>query len=259
LELQTSEKVYLDLQLEVRDRGGHSARPVVGRNAIYRLARALLRVADFEFPVRLNETTRAYFQRIALRETPATAAAIRAFLAAPDDSSAAAKVAADSPVYNALLRTTAVATTARAGHAANALPQMAQAVVNCRILPGESPDSVQETLRRVVADTSVHVTRLGPPKPSPPTPLRADVLEAMERVGASLWPGVMVLPVMSMGASDGVYLRRAGMPVYGISGMFLDMEDVRAHGRDERIGVREYYEGIRFLRLLVDALALRAP
>ncbi len=168
MQLQTNEKVYLDLQLEVRDRGGHSARPVNRENAIYRLARALLRIADYGFPIRLNETTRAYFERIAQRETPAVADAIRAFLLSPDDSSKAATLAAASPVYNALMRTTAVATMARAGHAANALPQMAQAVVNCRILPAESPDSVQETLRRVVADTAVHVTRLQQPKPSPP-------------------------------------------------------------------------------------------
>jgi acetylornithine deacetylase/succinyl-diaminopimelate desuccinylase-like protein len=253
MEIQTSEKVYMSLQLETRNRGGHSSLPVPD-NAIYRLARALVNISAFAFPVKLNETTQLFFSRMAPRETGSVAAAMRAIAASPGDAAAAETLAAHSAYYNAQMRTTAVATMVTAGHAENALPQTARAIVNCRMLPGESPDSVLNAIRRVINDTAVAVTRLADPKPSPLSPLRNDIVQLVERITAEMWPGALVLPVMSTGASDAVYLRRSGIPVYGVSGMFADIDDVRAHGRDERIGVREFYDGVRFMDRFVRAL-----
>lgn len=253
LEVQTSEKVYMSLQLEVRNRGGHSSLPVKD-NAITRLARALVRLSEFDFPVHLNETTRLFFDRMAERETGQTAADMRAVVKNPSDLAAAERLSALSAYYNAQMRTTAVPTLLEAGHAENALPQTARATVNCRMLPNELPENIQRTILKIINDTMIIVTRLGEPKPSPLSPLRADVMRAVEKLASSMWPSAIVLPVMSTGASDGVHLRRAGIPVYGVSGMFGDMDDVRAHGRDERIGVKEFYDGVRFLEPFVKAL-----
>jgi acetylornithine deacetylase/succinyl-diaminopimelate desuccinylase-like protein len=257
LEIQTSEKVYMSLQLEVRNRGGHSSLPVKD-NAIYRLARALEHLAEFDFPLRLNETTRMFFDRMAERETETTAADMRAVAREPVDPAAAARLSALSPYYNAQMRTTAVPTLLEAGHAENALPQTARATINCRMLPDESPDDVQRTIQRVLDDTTIHVSRLAEPKPAPLSPLRADLMRTVQELASSMWPGALVLPVMSTGASDGVYLRRAGLPVYGVSGMFGDIDDVRAHGRDERIGIKEFYDGITFMERFVKALTRNA-
>jgi acetylornithine deacetylase/succinyl-diaminopimelate desuccinylase-like protein len=253
MDVQTSEKVYMSLQLEVRNRGGHSSLPVKD-NAIYRLARALQHLAEFDFPLHLNETTRLFFERRAERETGQTAADMRAVAREPADSAAAARLSALSPYYNAQMRTTAVPTLLEAGHAENALPQTARATDNCRMLPDESPDEVQRTIQRVLDDTAIHISRLVEPKPSPLSPLRADLVNTVQKLASSMWPGALVLPVMSTGASDGVYLRNAGIPVYGVSGMFGDMNDVRAHGRDERIGVKEFYDGVKFMERFVKAL-----
>lgn len=252
-EVQTSEKVYVSLQLEVRNRGGHSSLPVKD-NAIYHLARALSRLSEFDFPVQLNETTRLYFSRMAERESGQTANDMREVAKGSPDQEAVNRLAALSAYYNAQMRTTAVATLLEAGHAENALPQTARATVNCRILPDDSPDNVQRTIGRIVNDTAVVITRLADPKPSPLSPLRSDVMHTVETLASSMWPTAIVLPVMSTGASDGVYLRRAGIPVYGVSGMFSDMDDVRAHGKDERLGVKEFYDGIEFMGRFVKSI-----
>ena len=140
-----------------------------------------------------------------------------------------------------------------AGHAENALPQRARATIQCRLLPGESPAGVRDTLARVVADSQVQVTVKGDPEPSPPSPLSPEVMKAVERATAAIWPGVVVLPVMDPWSSDGVHFRRAGVPVYGLSGVFIDVDDYRAHGKDERIEVRAFYEGVEFMyRLMRD-------
>jgi len=253
LDLQTSEKVYMSVRLDVHNRGGHSSLPVKN-NAIYHLAKALVRLSKFEFPANLNETTRLYLKRLANRETGQIKADMNAAATLLPDPAAVARLSAASAYYNAQMRTTAVPTMLQAGHAENALPQLARAIVNCRILPGESPDDVLRTIRRVINDTAISITRLSEPKPSPLSPLRADVMHAVEIVAQSMWPGVLVLPVMSTGASDGAYLRRAGIPVYGVSGMFGDIDDVRAHGRDERIGVKQFFDGITFMEQFVKAL-----
>jgi acetylornithine deacetylase/succinyl-diaminopimelate desuccinylase-like protein len=254
--VQAAEKVYLSFELEVRHPGGHSSLPTPD-NAIYRLAAGLSRIAAYEFPVRLNEITRTYFARMAEIETGEVAAAMRALSQRVPDPKAVRRLAQASPYYNALLRTTCVATRLEAGHADNALPQRARAVVNCRLLPGTDPKEVERTLVDVLADPAIAVRPIGQPTPSPPSPLRPDVLRAIEEVTAELWPGVPVLPTMSTGATDGLFLRNAGIPVYGVDGLFTDIDDVRAHGKDERIGVQAFYEGREFLDRLVKRLSTR--
>lgn len=252
-EIQTSEKMYQSFALEVRNPGGHSSRPTRG-NAIYRLAAGLQRLSAYEFPVMLNQTTRAFFQRMARIETGSVALDMAAVTERPPDQSAVARLA-QSPYYNAIMRTTCVATMLNAGHAENALPQTARATVNCRLLPGESPKEVERTLVRVFADTAIHVAPIGSATPSPRSPLTTEILQAIEQVTEELWPGTPVVPVMLTGATDGLYLRNAGIPTYGASGLFHEIDDVRAHGKDERIGVQAYYDEVEFLYRFVKALS----
>jgi acetylornithine deacetylase/succinyl-diaminopimelate desuccinylase-like protein len=254
MDFQTSEKLYFDYQLLVTNKGGHSSRPVRD-NAIYRLAAALTRVANYEFPIRLNETTRMFFERTAGQEKGQTRSDMMAVAKTPLDTAAALRLAKSSPYYNALMRTTCVATMLSGGHAENALPQSARANLNCRMLPDDSPDDVKAMLTSVVADSQVAVSCLYASPGGPLTPLRNDVLEPVERLAASMWPDAVVTPMMSTGGSDGRFLRLAGMPVYGVSGMFVDIDDNRAHGKDEWIGVREFYEGIDFMYALMKDLA----
>jgi acetylornithine deacetylase/succinyl-diaminopimelate desuccinylase-like protein len=172
----------------------------------------------------------------------------------PADLAAAERLSTSSPYYNAMLHTTAVATQLNGGHAQNALPQKATAVFNARMLPGESADDLLATLVKIIADDQITLTRLDTSKGSPLSPLHPQLMQQVEKITRDMWPGVVVAPVMSTGASDGVYLRRAGIPVYGISGMFQDIDDVRAHGKDERIGVREFYEGGEFMYRLMKSV-----
>ncbi|HEX7486616.1 MAG TPA: M20/M25/M40 family metallo-hydrolase [Vicinamibacterales bacterium] len=253
-ELQTSEKVYLSFRLEARNSGGHSSLPVKD-NAIYHLAQGLSRLAAFEFPVRLNETTRAFFERMSGIRKGAVAADMKAVAATPPDAAAAARLSAASAYYNAMMRTTCVATRLEGGHAENALPQLARAVVNCRMLPEDSPKDVQNALVRVLADPAIAVTPMGAPRPSPASPLRPEIVRIVERATVEVWPAVPVVPIMSTGATDGLLLRRAGIPVYGVSGLFDDIDDVRAHGKDERIAVWAYFDGLEFMYRLEKELA----
>jgi acetylornithine deacetylase/succinyl-diaminopimelate desuccinylase-like protein len=255
--VQASEKVYLDLQLEVHNRGGHSSQPVPD-NAIYHLAAALTRISALEFPMRLNEVTRAYFERAASAEAPEVGADMK-LVAEHADTSAARRLAAHSAFFNAQLRTTCVATRLEGGHANNALPQMARAIVNCRMLPDDHQDDVVAAIRNAIADTAVALTVVNPAKPSPPSPLVPDVLGPIEQVSAEFFPGAPVVPSMETGATDGLYLRNAGMPVYGVSGVAIDANDVRAHGRDERIRVAAFYSGVDYTYRLVRALAGGRP
>lgn len=243
-EVQASEKVYLTFVLEVTDRGGHSSRPTPD-NAIHALAHGLARLAEYRFPVSLNEVTRGFFERSAAFEDPAVAADMRAVAAEPPDSAAAARLS-ESPFFNALLRTTCVATRLEAGHADNALPQTARATVNCRILPGEPIDAVESTLNEVLADPRIRVARKREPTESPPSPLRPEIVEPIEAIVEEMWPGVTIVPVMSTGATDGLYVRNAGIPVYGVAALFGDPEDARAHGRDERVEIARFYEALEF-------------
>lgn len=252
--VQASEKVYLSFRLQTTHEGGHSSRPGAD-NAIYQLARALTRVEKHRFPAKLTDVVSAYFARMSQIESGQLAEDMRA-ASARQPNAAAIERLSHFPYFNALFRTTCVATRLEGGHAENALPQTARAVVNCRILPGESPAEVQRTLMRVIDDEKVEVTPIGEASPSPPSPLVPEVIGPIERVTRELWPGVPVVPVMSTGATDGLYLRRAGIPVYGVSGLFGDVDDNRVHGRDERIGVNAFYDGLEFLYRLTKAFAL---
>ncbi len=251
--VQAAEKVYQSFELEVRNKGGHSSRPVAD-NAIYRLARGLARLADYQFPVRLNEVTRAFFERGAAAESKAVAADMR-LVAKTGDAMAARRLSAASPYYNSVLHTTCVATRLFAGHADNALPQLAKATVNCRIEPDEPVDSVEARLRRVAADTAIHFSRVAVARPSPPSPLRRDVIGPVEALARKYWPRVPIVPEMSTGATDGLYTRNAGIPTYGVGAVFDDMNDARAHGRDERVGVKEYHQAAEYWYELVKQLS----
>ncbi len=253
--VQTTEKVSVSYRLDVKNRGGHSSIPVRD-NAIYRLAEGLVRLSKFSFPQKFNETTRAYFERIAQFETEQTAADIRAMLSdKPDPSAMSFTRLAANPGYNAQMHTTCVATMLEGGHAVNALPQLASAKVNCRIMPGEPAEEVKATLERVLADDQIAVTQIDKPVLSAPSALHEEIMGSIEKLSQQFWPGATVLPVMSAGATDGSYLRNAGIPTYGHSGLAGEMSDFRAHGKDERVLVKSFYEGDEYLYRLVRMLS----
>ena len=251
--LQASEKVYADFQFETRNPGGHSSVPGP-ENAIYELAAALLKLQAFTFPADINEITRNYFAHSATLTTGQLSADLRGVAKEPPDPEALKRLSAN-PYYNSLLRTTCVATMLSGGHAPNALPQTARANVNCRIFPGEVPEHIRKTLEHVVGDAKVSITvvpektadgKLIPIVAVPPSPLLPEVVTSMKQTLETMWPGVPVVPTMSTGASDGKFLRIAGIPTYGISCMFFDMDDNRSHGKDERVGVQDFYDGVEF-------------
>jgi acetylornithine deacetylase/succinyl-diaminopimelate desuccinylase-like protein len=252
-DLQTSEKRFVNYSFEVKNSGGHSSLPSKD-NAIYHLAEGLSRLSKYDFPVTLNETTRAWLERAAALEDPQVGAAMNSVASGRPDAAAVARLSA-MPAYNAQLRTTCVATMLEAGHAYNALPQRAQATVNCRILPGEPIEEVQKTLARVVADDQISVTPTLIDVDSKPSPLNPEIVRAVERVTAELWPGIPVIPMMSAGATDGLFLRNTGIPTYGTSGLAGDIDDVRAHGKDERVLVKSFNDGQEYLYRLVKVLS----
>jgi acetylornithine deacetylase/succinyl-diaminopimelate desuccinylase-like protein len=247
LGMQTSEKNYVDFRLEVKSRGGHSSRPVKD-NAIYHLSQGLSRLAAFDFPIGLNETTRGYFERTAALESPVTAADFRAVIGQDHGKAqaAAGRLAAASPYFNALLRTTCVATRLEGGHANNALPQTAAAIVNCRMLPQDTVENVRSTLNRVLADDQIAVSVVGEAVPAPASAINPAIVRKLEELSVKRYAGLPIVPVMDTGASDGKYLRIAGIPAYGVPGVFEDVDDTRAHGKDERIGVKDFYDGVDF-------------
>jgi acetylornithine deacetylase/succinyl-diaminopimelate desuccinylase-like protein len=254
---QTSEKVSFSYLLEVKNPGGHSSLPTKD-NAIYRLADGLARLARFDFPMRLNETTRSQLERGASTvPDPQIAADMRA-VARPDPDPAAVERLSKTVRYNAIMRTTCVATMLEGGHAINALPQTARARVNCRILPDTSVDEVQKTLVRVLADDQISVSPMGKPILSPPSPLNPEILGAIERLTGEFWPGIPVIPTMLAAATDGSFLRNAGIPTYGHSGLAADVVDVRVHGKDERILVKSFLDGHEYLYRLVKELSSKS-
>jgi acetylornithine deacetylase/succinyl-diaminopimelate desuccinylase-like protein len=252
-EVQAAEKIYWSLRLEVKGPGGHSSLPTRD-NPVYRLAEGLVRLSRHEFPVRLNEITRGYFEKMSTLETGQTVSDMKAILETPLDPGTCRRLSA-MPVYNAQLRTTAVATMLAGGHAENALPQTARATVNCRLLPDESPQNVEETLRRVLADERISVTPMAPALRSPASPLTPEVWRAVERAKETVWPGLPIIPVMTSGATDGLYFRQAGIATYGICGTAGDLDDIRAHGKDERVAVQDFYDGLEFEYQLIRAIA----
>jgi acetylornithine deacetylase/succinyl-diaminopimelate desuccinylase-like protein len=251
--LQASEKVYLDLELTAHGTAGHSSIPT-DDNAVYHLAAALGRVAAHGFPLQLSEVARAFFERMSRVETGPMADDMRALLAGTADADAVARLT-KVPQYHGMTRNTWAATRVDAGQSNNTIPQSARAIVNCRLLPGESPDDLERLMTQVIADERVTVRQAVVAKPSPASPLTPEVMEAVEGVTEVMWPGVPVVPVMGIGATDSLYFRAAVIPMYGVCGIFLDVDDVRAHAPDERIAVQSYYEGQEFLYRLVRALS----
>jgi acetylornithine deacetylase/succinyl-diaminopimelate desuccinylase-like protein len=253
LRFQTGEKTYATFHLETTSPGGHSSMPP-RENAIYQLTEGLNRLARFAFPVKLNDTTQAFFARVAqLEPNAATSADMKAVGEGVIDSPAVQRLSA-TPMYNATLRTTCVTTVLQAGQAEAALPQRAQATVQCRLLPADSVSDVQATLVKVLGDPGIKVTAVDNPTAAPASPLRPDVLRAVERVTEELWPGVPVVPAMDPWSSDSFFLRRAGIPSYGVSGVFTDQDSNGSHGRDEHVGVQELNDGVEFTYRLIKAL-----
>jgi acetylornithine deacetylase/succinyl-diaminopimelate desuccinylase-like protein len=267
ISVDATEKLYADFELTTTNPGGHSSLPKPD-NAIYHLANGLTRIEHYEFPFELNNVTRAYYERMAKIETGKRAADIRAMLLNPPDRAAIARLSEDA-VDNSTVRTTCVATRLQAGHANNALPQRAQAIVNCRILPGHTSEQVRQILVGILADSKIQVryvsstgevTDQGSSRESlPPPPLRADVFGPLEQVAGKLWPGAPIIPTMATGASDGVYTNARGLPTYGVSGIAIDRGDVRAHGQDERVGIASFYQGVDFYYRYLKALTSPSP
>ncbi len=260
--VDASEKLYADYQLEVRNPGGHSSLPVPD-NAIYHLTDGLARLEQYRFPAELNDVTRAFFERMAAVETGQTSMDMKDILRNPPSAEAIARLS-ENPLYNATLRTTCVATRLDAGDANNALPQVARAIVNCRILPGHTREELRLKLIQILDDPKIvvrYVSDAGkvldtaPARhDSPPVTLRPDIMKPLEQIAQAMWPDAPVIPTMATGASDGVYTNAAGMPTYGVSGIAIDFGDVRAHGRDERVRANSYYDGVEFYYRYLKAL-----
>ncbi|GAA5146243.1 M20/M25/M40 family metallo-hydrolase [Pseudonocardia eucalypti] len=246
LEIQAGEKVYQDFTLQVTDPGGHSSQPRP-ENAIQTLAAALGRISINAFPVALNDVTKAYFAQRADLTGGDLGAAMKALVANPGDAAAAGKLATD-PLYNGTMRTTCVVTMLNAGHAPNALPQLAKANVNCRILPGTPGPEIQQALVNAINDPRVNVSPAEPFETAAPLPTLSDeILAPVRDVSGRLWPGVPLLPTMALGATDGRFLNAAGIPTYGLSGTFFKPGDNHDHGLNEHISVRSLYEARDFL------------
>jgi acetylornithine deacetylase/succinyl-diaminopimelate desuccinylase-like protein len=260
--MAASEKLYADFELEVTNAGGHSSLPRPD-NAIYHLADALVRLQKFTFPFELNDVTRAYFERSATVQKGETADDMIAVTKTPPDQAAIDRLSKD-PYYNSTMHTTCVATRLQAGHANNALPQRAVANVNCRILPGHSREEVHKTLTDVIADPKVTISYVSNGKKIadinsgnqslPPVPLKPEVMLPLEKIAAQMWPGAPVIPTMGTGATDGIYTNAAGMPTYGVCGLAIDTDDDRSHGRDERLPVESFYNGVDFYYRYVEAV-----
>ena len=243
--VQAAEKIYVTFRITATNPGGHSSRPRPD-NAIYELTMALARLSEFTFPVDVGQVAGLYFERSSYFMDGLPAVDMRAVSKEPPDEAAAARLSAGSPYYNAILHTTCVATRLDAGHADNATPQTARATVNCRVLPGQNPDDVEATLQEVIGNEQIEVARVNTPTGSDPSPLTDDIMGVLEPIVEEMWPGVPLIPTMSTGATDGNYVRNAGIPVYGVSAIFGDPNDSRAHGKDERVGVKEYYSAQEF-------------
>lgn len=253
-EVDGTEKVYADYLLTATNPGGHSSLPVPD-NAIYHITAALDRLAHYEFPFELNSVTRAYYERQATLESGQRAADMKAILQTPPDTEAVARLSQDT-VDHSLMRTTCVATRLEGGHANNALPQRATANVNCRIFPGHSPEEIRLALIGVFADPAIKVQsydekgvvvdKASDKRGYPPPPLIPEVMKPLDTLVAQMWPGLKVIPAMSAGASDGVYTSAAGLPTYGIAGIAIDKDNIRAHGQDENIGIESFDKGNEF-------------
>jgi acetylornithine deacetylase/succinyl-diaminopimelate desuccinylase-like protein len=261
-DVEATEKVYADYVVTARNPGGHSSRPRPD-NAIYELTTALNKLAAYSFPFELNGVTRTYFENLDKQESGQTAQDIKAILATPPDSAAAARLSKE-PDFNSNFRTTCVATMLKAGHARNALPQTAEANVNCRIFPGHSPEEIRQQLIKLFADPKLSVkyisdagaiSETAPDRKAivPPPPIKA-VFDPLTRITQQIWPGIPVTPVMENGASDSIHFAQVGIPSYGYSAIALERDDDRAHGQDERLPVDSYWKSLDFFYAFTKAL-----
>lgn len=253
LGIAVAEKIYATYALTATSPGGHSSRPEPD-NAIYRLAAALMRLERHTFPVRLNDGSRAMLEEAARREDGPPGDDLRAIVAGRADEAAIARVAT-RPLLNAVMRTTCVATMLQAGHAENALPMRARATIQCRLAPGEDPASMPEALAQVIVDPRVEVTVAFESPTAPASPLDPQVRAAAQQVATEMWPGLAVMPTMQVASTDSSLLRAAGIHTFDINGFAVDAEDNRAHGRDERFGVTDFYEGVEFQYRFMKALS----
>jgi acetylornithine deacetylase/succinyl-diaminopimelate desuccinylase-like protein len=251
--VQAAEKITTNFTLRVTNKGGHSSVPR-DDNAITALADALAKVGRHSFPIKLNDVTREFFSKTADLEEPALGRAMKALVANPNDAAASA-IVARNPAYNAMLRTTCVATMLNGGHATNALPQLAEANINCRLYPTETAPEVQAELARIIGDTTVHVVIRSQRPATPPSALIPEVMDPVRQITRDLFGDIPIIPTMSTGATDSRFFRAAGIPAFGVSGLFMDPTvDSRAHGRDERMAIKSFYEGQEFLYRLTKAL-----
>jgi len=253
-DVEATEKVYSDFQVTATNRGGHSSLPRPD-NAIYELTAALTKLSVYRFPFEMNDVTRTYFTNLAAQETGKMGEDIKAVLATPPDLAAVERLSME-PSFNSNFRTTCVATRLTAGHANNALPQTAQANVNCRIFPGHSPEEIRHQLIDIFGDEKLsvkwvsdsgHVSESATDRKAmvPPPPIK-EVFEPLTRLTQAIWPGIQVTPVMENGASDSIYFAQAGIPCYGYSAIALERDDERAHGRDERLPIDSYWKSLDF-------------
>jgi acetylornithine deacetylase/succinyl-diaminopimelate desuccinylase-like protein len=251
--LQAAEKTHAKFELTVRNPGGHSSRPAI-KNAIYELADALKKIEAHRFPVRWNETSRRYFELTANTTTGELSRAMQQFAENPDNEEATDILFA-YPSQVGITRTTCVATMLRGGHAPNALPQSATATLSCRIFPGIAVADIKAELQRIVANDELEIEELGTAFSSPASPLRDDVVAAVTRAVHSLHPNVPVIPYMAPYATDGKFTRAAGIPTYGVMGLFIRSEDSFAHGLNERVPVRSFYGALEYWDVLLRELA----
>lgn len=252
--IDAAEKIYASYRITATSPGGHSSVPGPD-NAIYDLGRMLVRMADYRFPIRVNDITRDYLLQTAQDHPPEVAADMRAAAGTPSDLEAAERLARGDPYLNALLRTTCVATMLEAGHAENALPREASATINCRVFPGEDPQEVESTLRRFLADSEMTMEGLFPAIPSPPSFLTPRLEEVLSALVEEMFPGAHIVSGMSTGASDGLFTRNAGIPTYTLSAIFEPEGENRAHGLDERVGVEAFHDAVEFWYRMVKRLA----
>lgn len=253
--VQAAEKTYQSYRLEITNPGGHSSLPR-SDNAIYELARVLGKIEAYDFPVGLNETTRAYFSGTFLMEKGERASMFKGLLEEPP-SPASIQYFRHEPAVNARLRTTCAPTQLEAGHAENALPQRAQAIINCRVLPGVAVEGVRQQLLFLADLPGLTITPTWEALSSDSSPLHEQVMAPIREITEEMWPGAMVIPTMSTGATDALFFRNVGIPVYGVSGIFRDLKENRTHGRDERILKRSFYEGLEFMYRLTRRVAVR--
>ncbi|MBT8078616.1 MAG: M20/M25/M40 family metallo-hydrolase [Gammaproteobacteria bacterium] len=251
--MQTGEKVYVSYRLAATDRGGHSSLPRAD-SAISRIARTLTALDEFRFPVSLNETTRLFFERWRELAPAAERDLIDAVLAGKSDPETSASLD-DAPYYNALARTTCIATQLSGGHAENAIPQSASAVVNCRVLPQFATTTAMSALAVMADPNNVTLEQIYPDRPSPPSPLKKSVVGPITEVASEFWPGIVVIPEMSTGATDGLFIRNVGIPVYAVSAIAEEPDEIRAHGKDERIGVEAFRTATEYWYQLAVRLA----